>query len=63
MSGRYLSEQTGFLEIARDYDCVFSLGSDSHSVETIGQLDYQRKLAEDFELDLAEPGDLLTFSS
>jgi len=63
LSGRYISEQTGFLEIARDLGCVFSLGSDSHSVERIGQLDYQRKLAEDFELDLAEPNKLLALKS
>jgi putative hydrolase len=60
LNGRYMSEQTGFLEIARDCGCVFSLGSDSHSVETIGQLDFQRKLAEDFELNLVEPSTLVT---
>lgn len=63
LNGRYISEQTGFLEMARDCGCVFSLGSDSHSVETIGQLDFQRKLAEDFELDLAEPSALLALKS
>lgn len=63
LNGRYISEQTGFLEMARDCGCTFSLGSDSHSVETIGQLDFQRKLAEDFELDLAEPNALLALKS
>ncbi len=63
LNGRYISEQTGFLEMARDCGCIFSLGSDSHSVETIGQLDFQRKLAEDFELDLAEPSALLALKS
>ena len=63
LNGRYMSEQTGFLELARDLGCIFSLGSDSHSVETIGQLDFQRKLAEDFELDLAKPSALLALKS
>ena len=63
LNGRYMSEQTGFLEIARDCGCIFSLGSDSHSVETVGQLDFQRKLADDFELDLAEPSSLLALKS
>lgn len=63
LNGRYLSEQTGFLEMARDCGCIFSLGSDSHSVETIGQLDFQRKLAEDFELDIVEPSILLALKS
>lgn len=59
LSGRYPSEQTGFLELARDLGCVFSLGSDSHSLETIGQLDFQRKLAEDYELELVILEDLV----
>jgi len=63
LNGRYISEQTSFLEMARDCGCIFSLGSDSHSVETIGQLDFQKKLAEDFELDLAEPSALLALKS
>ncbi|MGY5880515.1 MAG: PHP domain-containing protein [Candidatus Thorarchaeota archaeon] len=63
LNGRYMSEQTGFLELARDSGCNFSLGSDSHSVETIGQLDYQRKLASDFELNLVEPSTLLALKS
>jgi DNA polymerase (family 10) len=63
LSSRYISEQTGFLEMARDYGSVFSLGSDSHSIETIGQLDYQRKLASDLELELAEPHVLLALKS
>jgi putative hydrolase len=63
LNGRYMSEQTGFLEMARDLGCVFSLGSDSHSIETVGQLDYQRKLAEDFELDLAEPRALVALKT
>jgi putative hydrolase len=60
LNGRYMSEHSEFLELARDFGCIFSLGSDSHSVETIGQLDFQRKLASDLELDLIEPSALLT---
>jgi len=63
LSGRYPSEQTGFLEMARDCGCIFALCSDSHSVETVGQLDYQRKLASDFDLELAEPSALLALKS
>ena len=35
----------------------------THSVETIGQLDYQRKLASDLELELVEPSTLLELKS
>ncbi|MGY5859923.1 MAG: PHP domain-containing protein [Candidatus Thorarchaeota archaeon] len=63
LNGRYMSEHTEFLELARDTGCIFSLGSDSHSVETIGQLDYQRKLASDLELELVEPSDLTALKS
>ena len=63
LNGRYMSEHTEFLEVARDCGCIFSLGSDSHTVETIGQLDYQRKLASDFELELVEPSVLLALKS
>ena len=60
LNGRYMPEHIEFLELARDHGCVFTLGSDSHSVDTIGQLDYQRKLAADLELRLAEPEDLIS---
>ncbi len=60
LNGRYMSEHTEFLELAKDYGCVFSLGSDSHSLETVGQLDYQKKLASNLELELAEPSTLLS---
>lgn len=63
LNGRYIPERTEFFELARDIGCVFSLGSDSHSVETIGQLDYQRKLVSDLELELAEPNALLELKS
>lgn len=63
LNGRYMSEHTEFLELAKDCGCVFSLGSDSHSLETVGQLDYQRKLVSDLELELAEPSTLLSLKS
>lgn len=55
LNERYMMEHIQFLECAKEYDCIFTLGSDSHSVETIGQLDYGRKLASDFDLDVVEP--------
>ncbi len=63
LNGRYIPERTEFFELARDCGCVFSVGSDSHSVETIGQLDYQRKLVADLELELVEPNALLSLKS
>jgi len=63
LNGRYIPEHTEFFELAKKCGCVFSLGSDSHSVETIGQLDYQRKLASDLELELAKPSALLRLKS
>lgn len=63
LNGKYISEHNEFLELARNCGCVFSLGSDSHSVETLGQLDYQRKLASDLDLELAEPSALLKLKS
>ena len=63
LNGRYIPERTEFLELAKDYGCVFSLGSDSHSLETVGQLDYQKKLASDLELELVEPSTLLSLKS
>lgn len=63
LNGKYMSEHNEFLELARNFGCVFSLGSDSHSAETVGQLDYQRKLASDLELELVEPDTLLSLKS
>ena len=59
LSGRYISEHTEFFELARDAGCKFTLGSDSHSIETIGQLDFQRKLATDYELELVILADIV----
>jgi len=63
LNGKYMPEHNEFLELARDCGCVFSLGSDAHSAETVGQLDYQRKLASDLELELVEPDTLLSLKS
>jgi DNA polymerase (family 10) len=55
LNERYRLEHIDFLEHAKEYDCIFTLGSDSHSVETIGQLDYGKKMASDFDLNVVEP--------
>ncbi len=55
LNERYMLEHTHFIERAKEYDCIFTLGSDSHSVETIGQLDYGKKIASDFDLEVVEP--------
>ncbi len=52
LNGRYSVEHVGFLELAKSYDCVFSLGSDSHHVSTVGDLDFQEKLATSMELNI-----------
>ena len=55
LSSRYVTEHPSFLELARDAGCKFTLGSDSHKKETVGQLDFQKKLAIDYELELLDP--------
>jgi len=55
LNEKYMSEHTGFFEQAEDYDCIFTLGSDSHSLDTIGQLDNGRKMAADFSLRVVDP--------
>ena len=54
LNGRYLIQNTRFLEIAKSFGCVFSLGSDSHHVSTVGKLDFQHKLAMSMNLSLIE---------
>jgi len=56
LNERYMVEHTHFIERAKEYDCIFTLGSDSHSVETIGQVDYGKRIASDFDLEVVEPG-------
>jgi len=59
LNEKYMSEHTHFFERAKEYDCIFTLGSDSHSLETIGQLDYGKKIAADLNLRVVDPAYLL----
>lgn len=52
LNGRYSVEHVGFLELAKLYGCVFSLGSDSHHVSTVGDLEFQEKLANSMGLEI-----------
>jgi len=52
LNGRYSVEHIGFLELANAYGCSFTLGSDSHHVSTVGDLDFQEKLATSMNLNL-----------
>ncbi|MGY5852712.1 MAG: PHP domain-containing protein [Candidatus Thorarchaeota archaeon] len=51
---RYETEHEDFFAIAKEQGCMFTLGSDSHSVKTIGQLDRQIKIARSLGLPLLE---------
>lgn len=55
LNERYIHEQTHFIEQAKEFGCVFTLGSDSHVVWTIGQLYNGKKIASDFDLEVVEP--------
>lgn len=50
LSLRYEPVYTEFLETARDAGCMFTLGSDSHTLDTIGKLDELFGLAEALKL-------------
>lgn len=52
LNGRYSVEHVGFLDLAKSYGCIFSFGSDSHHVSTVGDLDFQEKLASSMNLDI-----------
>lgn len=52
LSARYVTENPEFLHSAKRAGCIFCFGSDSHNKETIGQLEFQRKLANDYELEM-----------
>ncbi|MFW9806699.1 MAG: hypothetical protein ACFFFK_08225, partial [Candidatus Thorarchaeota archaeon] len=52
LNGRYSVEHVEFLELAKSYGCVFSLGSDSHDSSTVGNLEFQEKLAASMNLDI-----------
>ncbi|TFF67402.1 PHP domain-containing protein [Candidatus Thorarchaeota archaeon] len=54
LSTRYPIEYVEFLEIARDMGCIFTLGSDSHSADSIGDLTRPKKLAEAYDLPLLD---------
>ncbi|MHA2361860.1 MAG: PHP domain-containing protein [Candidatus Thorarchaeota archaeon] len=51
LNGRYPPEYIEFIESARDSGCRFSIGSDSHSLRTIGQIDDQIKLGDAMNLE------------
>lgn len=63
LSGRYVTENPDFLEYAKTAKCKFTLGSDSHNIETVGQLEFQRKLAMDYELEILNPHNLKRINS
>ncbi len=52
LSGRYSVEHVSFLELAKSFGCIFSFGSDSHQTSTVGDLDFQEKLASSMNLDI-----------
>ena len=52
ISLRYPTEHEDFLRMARDYGCLFTLGSDSHRLDTVGDIDEIRDLAEALDLPL-----------
>ncbi|NHJ13071.1 MAG: PHP domain-containing protein [Candidatus Thorarchaeota archaeon] len=54
LSARYEPVHIEFLEAARDAGCLFTLGSDSHSIDAIGKLDDQFKLASALNLPLLD---------
>jgi histidinol phosphatase-like PHP family hydrolase len=52
LNGRYSVEYVGFLELAKSAGCFFTLGSDSHHVSTVGDLEFQKRLASDLNLSI-----------
>lgn len=54
LSGRYLVEHVSFLELAKSFGCIFSFGSDSHQTSTVGDLEFQTKLASDMDLKIIQ---------
>ena len=50
LNGRYSVEHVGFFEMAKSYGCVFTLGSDSHHVSTVGNLNFQERIAASLNL-------------
>lgn len=54
LNARYDTFRTDFLEMARDMECRFTIGSDAHSIREIGRLSNQIRLARVLELPLIE---------
>ncbi|MHA2082707.1 MAG: PHP domain-containing protein [Candidatus Thorarchaeota archaeon] len=54
LNGRYPPEYIEFIETARKSGCKFSIGSDSHSLHTIGQISDQVKLGKAMNLEFIE---------
>lgn len=54
LSLRYEPIYTEFLETARDAGCLFTLGTDSHTLDTIGKLDDLQGLATALKLPIIE---------
>jgi DNA polymerase (family 10) len=52
LNGRYSVEYVEFLELAKSSGCVFTLGSDSHYVDTVGDLEFQEQLASSMGLEI-----------
>ncbi|MFW9788322.1 MAG: PHP domain-containing protein [Candidatus Thorarchaeota archaeon] len=52
LNGRYSVEHMEFLELANSLGCVFSLGSDSHDVSTVGTLSFQENIATSMNLSI-----------
>jgi histidinol phosphatase-like PHP family hydrolase len=50
LNGRYRIENTDFFETAKLSGCMFSLGSDSHHMSTVGRLHFQTQLATSMDL-------------
>jgi histidinol phosphatase-like PHP family hydrolase len=59
LNGRYRIENTDFFETSKRAGCMFSLGSDSHHVSTVGRLDFQYKLASNMELGIIAASELM----
>ena len=54
LNSRYRIEHVEFLEAARDFGCMFTLGSDAHWVDAIGRTKAQAEIAAALNLPLLE---------
>ena len=54
LSGRYQVQHVRFLELAKSFGCIFSYGSDSHQTSTVGDLEFQEKLASSMDLNIIQ---------